>query len=398
MRRQWARTVGAAVIVASVSSGAFASSAAARDDGGSLLVLDRTSGERRWIARPHAGRVLTGTNVGSQVITAGETRCVGDGEGDPPGRLIGFDHRSGERRWTVRSRSTPVVWTTTFSANRHAFPVDASGVVVTADGHGIDARTGTQRWTLPDTFVAGVSRSLAYTAGNGALTAYDRRTGKQRWSFPPQPDAAFGAVADVLDANDDTLIVASGGYLARVGDTPSAPTTIFVLDARTGRERARWAAADPQVPFSDAVIADDTLVYVESGAVIARSLADGATRWQRPYPPGSASINVSGVLVLRSGTAGIVFAADQANGYSALDTRTGDVVWSISTPNSAVAASRGRLTVLQDRQRLRAFDTTTGKLRWHAAMPSSVSGRVPGELSIDAGPSALAVSLVCPSS
>lgn len=341
---------------------------------GGLVVIDAGSGKERWRAAPSAGRFFSRPGVGRKLIVAGDTECVREKEPSKV-RLVAFDPETGDQIWNLKDPVGSVSTKTMYWLPTATVDVGAQGVVVTGGGRlspggqrGLDAKTGKTVWRLPDIQELGVSSTLVFgqapsttLVATNVLAAHDRRTGELKWVFPTSSDAAWVGTFDVVAGDENVVVVGSGGYLGRMDGRPFAPTTFFVLDARTGQERVRFQADDPGFRFSDFLMTDGLLVYEESGkSILARQLVDGAVRWQTSFDAGSdASENVLRI----SEDPDTVFAVDFKGTGVVLDTRTGARKWTLPG-DLYLRASGSHVSVLDERSRIRGVSTAAGKSRW----------------------------------
>jgi outer membrane protein assembly factor BamB len=379
---------------------------------GGIVVLDAKSGSEMWrllSARSSYFLAAPGNNV--TVATRG--RCGNDEGGIESARLVAFDARTGQQRWTRSEREDfGVVTATTVGAGASwaLVPVDAAGVVVTEGGIpagrviGLDAESGKTRWRLPsDEGRLGASETLVFAtdrAGDEAyvLHAFDRRDGSLRWTFGGRDPSWNGSVA-VVAADRAAVVVANGGFLSQ---NPGTFTTFYVLDARTGKERSRFGATDAQISFNDFAMTDGLLVYTEGLSVVGRELSGGAVRWQRgfPAPPENVAGSPSPLLSLfmkRSADNQTVFAQSFADRViTALDARTGQLRWEAPF-RTGVRVSAAGVTVLGASQyRLNAVDTSSKKPRWNYRVPAQAAqGTAASQINVWSVDGRLTLSTLC---
>jgi outer membrane protein assembly factor BamB len=260
-----------------------------------IVVLDARTGRSRWeasLSKPY--RFYGPIGLGQGLVVAAVSACneeLGPHEHERSKRLDAFDAVTGERRWSKKGYNAVATKTMTWQQSPNVGAA-ARGVVVAQVGRlgspirGLAAQTGTVRWTIRSSFL-GVSPTLVFATDGtfniaGRLDAYNRRTGRRSWSFPTRSDPAWGLTFDVVAADNETVVVVNGGYLIHYGDQPESPSTVFVLDARTGRERTRFTAANPQMLLSDFAMDHGLLVYADGTDILGRDLRDGRIRWTRP--------------------------------------------------------------------------------------------------------------------
>jgi outer membrane protein assembly factor BamB len=368
-----------AIVVAGLSAATVPSGAGPVERG--LVVLDARTGRTRWHATVRGDRSLGLAGIGPSTVFVSERACVDGGRGPRP-RLMAFDARSGERRWASSGYGGPATKTMVWSQSANVPPA-ALGVVVATGGRageiipGLDAGTGAVRWRIGrgDHFL-GVSSTLVFTSkltgpSRWDLRGFDRRTGKRRWSFPPAPEPEWGGVFDVVAADRAHVVVANGGYTGRSDAGPSGATTFFVLDARTGKERSRFTAADPQMLFADFVLHDGLLVFGDGPSIVARDIRDGSTVWTRPRE-GTPAEGTAGQWIdpsVRSATNGSRAYLHRRDSFDALAIESGTTRW--TAPGWLYASSRA-LAVTTLPRGLYAYDATTGAPRWNRRMPHAL--------------------------
>ena len=202
------------------------------------------------------------------------------------------------------------------------------------------------------------------------LAVHDRRDGSRLWTFPRQYDEAWGGTFDVVAADRERVVVANGGYLVETDGRPIAPTTFYVLDARTGDEVSRFEAADPRFSFSDFALTGSTLIYAEGASIIARQLEDGGVRWEKAF---DVADTFEGIALRVSEDPLTVFAADFAT-LTALDAGTGTERWSSSNVFLEVSTDGTTLLRRNDGE-FRTLDgvaTSDGRPRWSRNAPQVV--------------------------
>jgi outer membrane protein assembly factor BamB len=345
--------------------------------------------------------MLSVAGMGARSLLVGDARCTDEGIGH--GRLTAFEPETGAQRWSRRANG--VATKTDFWGNSSTVDVGAGGVVITPGGRfgpdivALDERDGRRRWSVHGEAILGVSTADVFSATAGAprsLVARDRRSGRRRWAFAggsPGWERTF----DVVAADPEVVVVASGDYLSRIGEQPASATTFTVLDARTGRARNSFTAADPSIHFSDILLAYGALVYGERGSIVARDLTTAAVRWTKEFPEATyVGGGVASVLLHATPSADRVFVSEtvgETPRVVALDTQTGAVVW--DRPDSFVGAGGPAVSAFSDGANgLAGVATATGTTRWRSSVLRRVTGRY-GSGSVGLAAGRLAVSQTC---
>jgi outer membrane protein assembly factor BamB len=382
-RRRWCLCLALSLGAAWLAAGP----AAAADSGKKalgLVVLDARTGQERWHKSLPAHRYFGPPGLGARRVVAAEVpSCSEYGPDDPaPPRLSAFDAKTGERLWSAKGYSYPLTRTMQ-RAPTPSVGVAAQGVVVTYGGRdgmsvvGLDAKTGKVRWRIGpnEQYAGGLSVSPTLVFGSGptptvgnALVAFDRRTGTDRWVFPPAADPAWGTNFEVAAADEDTVVIANGPFNTISGDRAVGPSTLFVLDARTGSERTRITGAYQQMQFSDIVIHDGLLIYADGPNVQGRDLRDGAVRWVRIAsevgPPPFFFVPAARMLASSDGST--IFIGESRSFTEALDAQTGVTRWSKPPPPSRypVASDVARVIFGEGAAELAGVDAPSGEQLW----------------------------------
>ena len=253
----------------------------------------------------------------------------------------------------------------------------------------------------------GISSSPAYSGGTvyldsngGSLYAIDYRTGTVRWRF-----RADNMLMSAPLTAGQTIIVSSGDALQRVWDPPhyivvgAGPSTVYGIDARTGRERWHLPIAGTGMPSG--VLASGLYIHLSgTGTVIALDPATGRVRWQTSIESTS---NMTEPVDLGDGT--ILLSGGFPNAVYRLRAKDGSIVWSrrfadcaagftdqpVSADAQRVYGGYLKLTspnpdcfgvVSTGVQHAYALDVRTGKLLWDRVLsrglvPPRNEGAVP---------------------
>lgn len=333
------------------------------------MVLDAETGTELWSVpqRPDAYSEAVGVGEGLVVVSTG--RCTSNGLNAR--HLTAYDARTGERRWrTKRSAVAP---------NGRATRI-ANGVITLSGNRylGIDATDGSLQWALdPQEGVWGVATSArdVFLNAGPVMGSNDRRTGNRRWVFPAQEDPEWSATPQrtVLATNHRTTVLASGAFdYGLVANTQ--PTTLFVLDARTGKERARATVAAPGEPHAFGGVAlGDVIAVVDAASIVGIDLETGAERWRLPlaHDPRTGYE----MLSFDGGRVGVLAPSPEQE-IVAFDVRTGEQLWTHADGGSFQSSGPQDSLILAsfDPSQLVSLDPRTGAERWRAEYETEHGG------------------------
>jgi outer membrane protein assembly factor BamB len=297
---------------------------------GSVVRLDRATGERQWLADVgHDGAATPAVYDDTVYVT------VWNGGANVDRGLAAVDAESGDIQWRGRTDAD----VTTSPA------VTADGVFV---GGGYETTTvaafdhgGTERWRHDlgeyASTPAVADGTVVYGAGTARVVAYDAASGTQRWQVDTDGDTtAAPTVADgrvlvgtragtlyAFDLQDGSTTWAAelpGPVRRSVAVTDGSavvPTEegLVAVDSEGIRE---WTV-DAITGATEPVIADGTVYLGEGRTVRALSLADGTERWsfetrERTYT----DVVLGGIRAAPTVTNGVVLVATQAGDVYAL--------------------------------------------------------------------------------
>jgi outer membrane protein assembly factor BamB len=314
--------------------------------GGSVLVLDGDTGERRWTAR-------IGDEAAHAVVLDG---LVVVGTADA--RVVALDPADGHTRWEV---TLPIP-----TAGARAVAGDADGVLLAGgSGHGVvalDGQTGALRWVreLPGRTV-GVGTTLVSVMPDGRLEGWWAADDEPRWSVRLLADEDLvGRAGDLVVTRD------RGGPRFRDATTGAivangAPTVSW------------WAAAE-----------DGTLVLADTGrrSEVVALAPDGAERWRTALPGDEPDADCCVEVAPTSD--GRVLAVDRrVTGRAAvLDLATGAVLAdagraAAAVPGLLLIGAHGDLGVLQGEGAVAGVALATGEVRWRTSDASVLVGLDP---------------------
>jgi outer membrane protein assembly factor BamB len=360
---RWTVTVGGHVVTAApvIAAGTVYVGVTDLANGstGGIVALDLATGARRW-------RVPTSRALRGGLAVAGST-VVGT---QIDGVVRGFDASSGALRW----RHELAEGMSPEARALFAPPaVDHGDVLV---GHqravAVLAESGTPIWIdepVPDGRDSQSAAAIAVGEGLvvgtferalGGVMAWDRSTGKRLWSLVDETTVAINASPVIAS---DSIYIVSGA------DEVSA------LDL-TGHARWRTKLDDNGFDWGNATIgtpalADGVLVvptlYQD---LVALDASTGAELWRHAATPGPLRTthyrggDETGFAASPVITGSIVWAADTAGVVSALELRTGRVLWQtgLDVPVLAgLAASGAWLVVASYDGTIRGFAPTQGR-------------------------------------
>lgn len=230
---------------------------------------------------------------------------------------------------------------------------------------GVDATTGTTRWTArlarlvqrasldPDSRLVYAVEGNAVEAND--VVALDAATGTEIWRVA----APGGAEASILAATSAGVIVQGGAQVALLAVADG--TASWTVD--TG-------ATGPVGVATAAVLIKDALITITGGGgtarVVAVALADGATRWTADVPGGVAGRNppvVAGNRLIVGTSSGAT--GGTLTGLVALDLADGRQAWTAAVPGLVNILSGTDAIYLTDGAQVRALAAATGDERWH---------------------------------
>jgi len=345
-----------------------------------LVSLDARTGEERW------HKVIADFNQQyfstMAPIVVGNHVLVGTGDDlDAPGFLQSFDPETGELQW--KHYTVPM---------NPGDPGLETWPSLDAARHG-----GAQVWVPgsydPEThlYIFGTGNPTpAYTTGRGdldnlftcSLVAVNVDTGKMAWYYQTSPHDTHD-----WDSSQTPVIVDApfNGRMRKLVMTAARNGYFFVLDRVTGEHlvtskfgtATNWAlgldknGAPKRNPEKDATV---------SGSLITGSM----TNWPPPtyspdtglfYVPENNSYTMSYLIDVdprgSMGLGGIENAnvGAASNFLTAIDYRTGDVVWRHELqggPSTGLLTTAGKLVFAGSGTNLMAFDPATGKTLWHS--------------------------------
>ena len=255
----------------------------------------------------------------------------GVGTGGPTGQPV--------LRWRYQAQG---------AANQPVAVGDGLAFTSTDDGilHALDLATGTERWSLtadhaPFGGPLFADDTLYVFDGIGVAHAYDPATGTERW----HGDASVG-IASNIELADGSLFVGTD-------------TGLDAIDAGTGT--VRWTYTPPEGGGVHSPAIADGLVYAstDQAGYIAVDEATGKLAWK--HDTGTDNV---GTAVVADGVTFVGAADDPPGHLTALDARTGAVLWSddeqLHSPAVAdgVAIGGGPIGLVV------AHDVQTGKELW----------------------------------
>ena len=322
-----------------------------------------------WQRRASGRQHLEGVAIASGIVATSELRC---GLG-VRSMVRAFRASSGHPRWVAKDAH--LLSSNTSGSNMALVDIHATKVTIA------DAKTGRTRWRLrgaPPYFVGNtlvlnrVIRSQQSPLDPGVIKAFDRTDGTTRWSFAIEREFTPATPVRIPVSNRRYTLLALGGADLPGGGVDTA-TQFIVLDSRSGREIERFAAAQPELTFSDVALEGTTIVLLDGNQVVAHELGEATPSWawpdaRPPEPPSAGSVAPATTLRVGSDnrTVYLQTRVGAESSIEAIDTQTGDRLW--KRAGTVLAASGQDAIVVTDR-RLAAFDARTGIRRWMAESP-----------------------------
>ncbi len=250
-------------------------------------------------------------------------------------------------------------------------PVSDGKLIYTMDGEArvsaFDVNTGAQAWTVDlnphnkrDKFAFGGGLALSdgklyVTSGYRFVDALDAATGKKVWEKPVDTQMHAAPTVD-----------GSHVYVTDVDNQ------IFAFDKSTGDMIWTYQAiAEPaRLLKSSAPIVSDGVVYApfSSGEVVALSASGGEVLWEQVLAQSTRTNalseirDISGRPVLYNGT---VFAASHSGVFQAMNAKTGEPVWKVTTDSVNTPWVAGDVVFLVSLQgELMSVSRETGQIYW----------------------------------
>lgn len=254
-----------------------------------------------------------------------------------PGTVIPLPEPPSAVLWSVAlptgASSQPVV------SGEHVYIARLPGTVTAYRGD-----DGGQAWTAainPDQHLA-VDGDLVFVASADALHALRAADGVVAWRV------AVGALAAPLLARDGWVIAASASKL--IAFRASDGGTIWTVDSGPVRERC-------------AILGDTLFVPLADGAIEARDLETGASKWRQ---------RIGGAPQEPLAIGDRLFVGGSDRYFYALDARDGEIEWRsrVGAAIRGVPATDGHRVYYAALDNLiRALDYRDGALKWHTGVP-----------------------------
>jgi outer membrane protein assembly factor BamB len=295
--------------------------------------LSASNGKESWSL---SGRYLGVTAVGDEVfIVTGLSAAAA------------LDPKTGQQKWRV---SLPAV-TVNGLPPLTLFATDSTTVYATGVSRGsgspqcyifaIDALTGDRRWATYFPLTAEIS---GLTAGDGVvcalsgmdpatMIALDARTGARRWTAPG-PAVPFGGAID-------------GGVISGMIASKANTSGVVAIDALTGSTlwtadvggTLEWTASDGGIVYAPTFNGPEQIGV--PGELVALDAHSGKKLWAHHFAEG-APLNLQPA-------GAVVYTGFRSNVMHALDSRTGDTLWTYTMPLagddqlSGIALTAGRV-------------------------------------------------------
>ncbi len=238
-------------------------------------------------------------------------------------------------------------------------PVTERIIVGTRDGmlHCLSPANGHVEWEFKtfSRFFAGatIDQGIAYVpGGDGTLYALRVRNGEKVWEYKAGEELV---TTPVIEGNK--LLVTSQS------------DTLFVVDAQTGKWIWQYRRDQPSgmtVRGAATPVVHDGLVYqgFSDGTLVAMTIEDGTVKWERKITTtaGTNFLDVDSSAVFDE--AGHVFVASYQDGVTALDAKTGDLVWISNKPGITSLIARGDVLLTAGDGDVGAMHALDGRSLW----------------------------------
>jgi len=232
-------------------------------------------------------------------------------------------------------------------------------VVGTRDGvlHCLSPIDGKVEWEFKtySRFFAGaaIDQGVVYApGGDGILYAFRVRNGEKLWEYK----AGEELVTTPVIVGNKVLVT-------------SQSDTLFVVDTATGKWLWQYRRDQPSgmtVRGAAAPVIHDGLVYqgFSDGSLVAMTLEEGAVKWERRITtsPGPNFLDVDSPAVFDE--SGRVYVASYKDGVTALDAKTGDLVWISAQQGITSLISRGDVLFTAGDGNVGALHAVDGRALW----------------------------------
>ena len=203
-------------------------------------------------------------------------------------------------------------------------------------------------------FVAGptIHHGIVYVAGgDGVLYAFRALTGEQVWAFKANEELVSSPTI-----YDNKVLVASQSE------------TVFAVNLETGAwiwQYRRDAPSGFTVRGTSRPVVGDGLAYMgfADGYLVALNLESGVAMWEKRLSTsgGNQFLDVDTAPVLAEGR---LFVASYLDGVSALDAKTGNLLWTTAHGGLTALLPRGNTLFATGDGSLSAFDMARGRMLW----------------------------------
>ena len=200
---------------------------------------------------------------------------------------------------------------------------------------------------------AAIEAGIAYVpAGDGVLYALRVATGEKVWEYK----AAEELVTTPTLAGDKVLV-------------SSQSETVFAVEKDSGKWAWQYRRDTPSgftIRGASQPVVAEGLVFVgfADGSLVALTLQDGVSRWERKltFSGGSQFLDVDTAPVVDG--KGHVYAASYKDGVYALDAKTGDILWNSTRAGITSLLLKGTVLFAAGDGWLSALETGKGKALW----------------------------------
>lgn len=215
---------------------------------------------------------------------------------------------------------------------------------------------GTVEWEFKThgKFLSGptVHHGVVYVAGgDGVLYAFRALTGQPLWSFKANEELVSSPTIA-----DGKVFVASQSE------------TVFAVNQETGAWVWQYRRDSPSgftVRGTSRPVVGDGLAYMgfADGFLVALNVESGVAMWEKKLSTsgGNQFLDVDTAPVLAEGK---LFVASYQDGVSALDAKTGALLWTTKHPGLTALLARGNTLFATGDGSLSAFDMGKGRMLW----------------------------------
>jgi outer membrane protein assembly factor BamB len=243
--------------------------------------------------------------------------------------------------------------------------------------YGVDLATGRPHWAVGTAGnPLGQDEAWPCVAYNGRLAflscylgmhlvAVDTATGRLAWrrASPDKGAEAEGTRCDTVKRVPEYFeAIAAGKRMVAVESPfPCPQPHVLILDAETGRLRARYSLAD-SVDEWEFVVGKVVVFRDAGGRLVAYDVDKGKELWRQTAPAGATRSNGHGCLLVEF---------PDERGVCRVDMGTGRVMWRLNGRTDSVGMDQGKRVFVHDGRRMwLALDMRSGRRLWTYRVPT----------------------------